>query len=81
MCKHKFRVLALLLVFLLTLLSGCGKAENKTGTVEFVKPEQYASVLTVTINPEIKLYLDAKNQILAAEYLNNDAKAAYPDHL
>lgn len=33
----------------------------------------------MTINPEVKLYMDSGNKILAVEYLNDDAKSAYSD--
>ena len=33
----------------------------------------------VTINPQVKLYLDAYNVIVGVEYLNEDAKTAFSD--
>ena len=43
----------------------------------FIKPENYASVVQVTINPTVNLYLDAEEIILAVEYVNEDAKSCY----
>ncbi|MBQ2780825.1 MAG: hypothetical protein IJF42_04620 [Clostridia bacterium] len=40
----------------------------------FVKPAGYASVVTVTINPQFRLYLDAAGEVLAVEPVNTDAK-------
>ena len=42
---------------------------------EFVKPESYASVVVVTINPQFRLYLDASGVVLAVEPINADAKS------
>ena len=47
-------------------------------TTEYI-PTDYAFTTTVSINPQIKLYLDIENYILGAEYLNDDAKDAYAD--
>ena len=41
---------------------------------EFVPPENYATVLLVTINPQIRLYLNADGNVLAVEAVNKDAK-------
>ena len=56
--------IALALCFVLALVS-CGKKDTSSleigsgeSTEAFVKPEQYASVLLITINPQFKLYLD-----------------------
>jgi len=43
----------------------------------FVAPANYVSVVQVTINPTVNLYLDANDVILAAEYVNEDAKTCY----
>ncbi len=79
------RILSLLLVFsLIFALCACGSrqaddvvANNGTTsqTEEFKKPENYASVLLVTINPQFKLYLDAAGGVLAVEPVNDDAKS------
>ena len=39
----------------------------------FVKPAEYAAVITMTINPQFALYLDENNKVLAVETLNDDA--------
>lgn len=41
----------------------------------FEKPEQYASVLLITINPQFKLYLDENGTVLAVEAVNKDAES------
>lgn len=46
-------------------------------TVGFVPPENYVSVVQVTINPTVNLYLDAEEVILAVEYVNEDAQTCY----
>lgn len=46
-------------------------------TVEDVIPEDYAASVIVTINPQVKLYLDKDNVVIGVEYLNEDAKAAF----
>lgn len=40
-------------------------------------PEEYAMAIIVTINPKVKLYLDADGIITGVEYLNEDAKTAF----
>lgn len=42
-------------------------------------PETYAVAVVVTINPQVKLYLDTDNVIVGVEYLNEDAKTAFSD--
>lgn len=37
-------------------------------------PENYAATVVVTINPEVKLYLDIDNNVIYVECLNDDAK-------
>ncbi len=74
MKKYLAFVLAFCLVFAL-MLAGCGeKAEE---TADFTPPEGYVSVVQVTINPTVNLYLDAEEIILAVEYVNDDAKDCY----
>jgi len=46
-----------------------------TNETKFVKPDNYASVVLVTINPQFNLYLDVSNDVLAVEPINNDAKS------
>lgn len=81
-------LLALALVFS---FAACGKKEpadsslstndtNATTQTGFTAPENYATVLLVTINPQFKLYLDASNKVLAVEPVNDDAKAVAKDN-
>ena len=51
--------------------------EENTEAAEELIPETYAFSCKVTINPEIELYLNQKNEIVGFEYLNEDAKDAY----
>lgn len=74
-------------VSLLFSLAACKSNEgpsndNSTSTtdpVAFTAPENYATVLLVTINPEFKLYLDEKGAVLAVEPVNSDAKSIVND--
>ena len=69
------KYLSLVLIFFsLLMLTACGK-----DTKEFKKPENYSSVLIVTINPQFKLYLDEVGTVLAVEPLNDDAKEINDD--
>lgn len=78
----KLIALMLVIAFVFT-LSACNDkntASNpdtnvSTGSETFVKPENYASVLLVSINPQLKLYLDENNNVLAVEPVNEDAKS------
>lgn len=64
-------VLALVLVFS---FAACNK--DKGGqTGDFEKPENYASVILVSINPQFRLYLDVAGEVLAVEPVNDDAKS------
>ncbi len=74
-------VLALSFVFIFV---ACGEEEapsdtasvsSSIETLEFVKPENYASVVLVTINPQFRLYLDINGDVLAVEPVNSDAKS------
>ena len=66
----------------LTSLVGCAPKEvtgessqiTSDESAGFVKPESYASVVLVTINPQFRLYLDAEGVVLAVEPVNADAK-------
>ncbi|MBQ8868637.1 MAG: hypothetical protein IJ027_02840 [Oscillospiraceae bacterium] len=76
------KLLALLMAITLILaFSACGKdnsSDNLSSTVaitEFQKPEGYASVLLVTINPKFELYLDANSSVMAINALNDDAQS------
>lgn len=70
--------LTLVLLFGLCACAG-NKNENNNSQPDaeysFVAPENYETVLTVKINPEFKLYLDASGKVLAVESVNDDAKA------
>lgn len=74
--------LILALVFIFS-ISACGnkKTSPKTETnaptksETFTKPEKYASVLLISINPQFKLYLDENNNVVALEPVNDDAKS------
>ena len=78
----KFISLILVLVLVFT-LSACNSKNTASDTdtstpissETFVKPENYASVLLVSINPQFKLYLDENNNVLAVEPINEDAKS------
>lgn len=74
--------LALCLALILAASSAaCGKKTDPSGTESgsaeesFEKPEQYASVLIITINPQFKLYLDENGKVLALEAMNEDAES------
>ncbi len=74
------------LIFCLTIalsaLVGCAPKETVGASsqvtsneiADFEKPETYASVVLVTINPQFRLYLDADGVVLAVEPVNADAK-------
>lgn len=74
-------VLALCLVMV---LAACSKSETSNGGTTaattavsgtFVKPESYATVILVTINPQFRLYVDANGVVLAVEPVNEDAQS------
>ncbi|MGN0432346.1 MAG: hypothetical protein ACI4EQ_08310 [Lachnospiraceae bacterium] len=58
-----------------------GTAEETVEQVEEQVPMEmeYAMAVIVTINPQVKLYLDSDNIIIGVEYLNEDAKTAFSD--
>lgn len=73
--------IALVLCFVLALVS-CGKSgtssfETNSGdsAESFAKPDQYASVLLITINPQFRLYLNENGNVLAIESTNKDAES------
>ena len=78
------KIIALMLVFTLAFtLFACG-GKNETPDTDqsgpsaeepFVKPENYAAVLVISINPQFQLYLDENNGVLAVEPINEDAKS------
>ena len=81
----KIITLLLTLAVVCCLFAGCG-AKAPTGSVAdtssnvasnegtFQKPENYATVVNVKINPEFNLYIDENGFVLAVEPLNEDAK-------
>lgn len=68
----KILVFVLSACLLLGTLAGCMPKSD-----EFVAPKEYFSVVQVTINPTVNLYLDANEVVLAVEYVNADAKESY----
>lgn len=85
----KRRIIAGMCLLVAFMLCSCGKSnelqDNMTGQETIVEtkgeqvPETYAVAVVVTINPQVKLYLDANSVIVGVEYLNEDAKAAFSD--
>lgn len=75
---RKFLSSVLALCILMTIVF-CGCGEKQETEAAFVKPEGYASVVQVSINPTVNLYLDADKIILAVEYVNADAKECYAE--
>ena len=78
----KIIALMLVVVFVFTLCACNSKntvSETDTSTPisseTFVKPENYTSVLLISINPQFKLYLDENNMVLEVEPVNDDAKS------
>lgn len=66
------KLLAFILVLVLTFsLIGCAKKNDNN----FKAPENYETVVFVSINPQFKLYLDKENVVIAIEPLNDDAKS------
>lgn len=73
-------ILALALIFVFAACDSKDTASTDSGktdssNADFVKPENYASVVLVTINPQFRLYLDAAGEVLAVEPVNDDAKS------
>ncbi len=68
---------------LLLTFAGCNRDKdtgvNQATPEAFVKPENYVTVLKVTINPEFNLYLDKDGVVLAVEPVNADAKSVAQD--
>lgn len=59
----------------LSQVSSVVDVDNTPAQEDFKKPQNYASVVTVTINPQFRLYLDASGTVLAVEPVNDDAKS------
>lgn len=71
-----------LAIFLALILISCTQNSNSSlstgtggATDGFEKPEQYTSVLLITINPQFRLYLDENGTVLAVEAVNKDAES------
>ncbi len=78
------KILAILLaVVLIFSLAACGKNNEASSSApvgtDFVKPENYAVALLVSINPQFTIYLDVTGEVLAVDFLNEDAKAIEAD--
>ena len=74
------RILSLLLSIALVLtFAACGDKADVSSDQSFTKPENYSTVLLVTINPEFRLYLDEQDNVLAVEPVNDDAKSVVKD--
>ena len=81
----KLLCLVLTVMMLVTCFIGCGDndtASNVSSDVvssdaqgSFQKPENYASVVLVSINPRFRLYLDVNGIVLAVESVNEDARS------
>ncbi|MBE6750343.1 MAG: hypothetical protein E7560_04190 [Ruminococcaceae bacterium] len=76
----KLLCLMLSILVLFGCVAGCKKndtsSDSDTTKAEgFVKPESYASVILVTINPQFRLYISENNEVLAVEPVNDDAKS------
>lgn len=78
--KHKGRLveIGLMLCMLLSLLVGCGSAAAGEGenAAELAAAEEtnWTSSIKITINPEICIYLDENQMVVAAEGINDDGK-------
>lgn len=72
----------IVLVFALSACNGKNTLSNiNTNTPKqsetFIKPENYASVLRISLNSQFNLYLDENNNVLVVEPVNNDAKSFF----
>ncbi len=82
----KILMIVLVCVLSLSCLNGCKQDTEKTKKetaqneeTTFVKPKEYETVLTVTINPIFRLYLNSGNEVIAIEPVNKDAKSIVND--
>lgn len=69
----KFICTILAIVMFVGTFLGCNSKKD-TLNHAFVKPEKYAAVVNVSINPSFDIYLDEKAIVLAVEPKNEDAK-------
>ncbi len=74
-------LMAIILVFSLVACKSDSTDLSSGGAPEstFNAPDNYAVVLLASINPKIKLYIDANKIVLALEPVNNDAKQIIND--
>ncbi len=88
--KASTKILLFLLTFVLLLsFTSCGNSQDPAGSSSsvgsvpagdaFVKPENYAFVLSASIDPHIRVYIDANGTVLAVEATNEDAKGPLAD--
>lgn len=72
----KYLAYILIITILVGSLFGCSASNNMQSFVdaEFVKPEKYAAIVNVSINPSFDIYLDENAVVLAIEPKNEDAK-------
>ena len=69
-------LLAISLVFVFAACGGKDSVSQTSAPTEvFVKPANYSTVVTVTINPQFNLYLNDASEVLAVEPVNDDAKS------
>lgn len=54
------------------------EAEPEEGIKDII-PEEFACAVTITINPQITLYLDQQGTVIGVRYDNEDAKEAYSE--
>ena len=78
------KIIAIIMTVLLILgLTSCGKtdisSDGQSAANDFVKPQNYVTVLHIKINPEFNMYLDSSGCVLAIEPLNEDAKTFADD--
>lgn len=69
-------LIAIALVFTFT---ACGDKADAPSDQSFVKPENYSTILLVTVNPQFRLYLDEQDNVLAVEPVNEDAQTVVKD--
>ncbi len=69
----------LMIVLIFTFVACDSKNDAESNTETFEKPQSYATVLLITINPQFKVYLDDQDNVLAVEPVNADAKTVVKD--
>ena len=74
------RIISLLLVLtLIFTLAACSNKTDVSSDQAFQRPENYSTILVLTINPQFRLYLDDQDKVLAVEPVNDDAKTVVKD--